>query len=316
MKIITFASQQPAQEQALWLASLQKLLPDENIILFEQLTPEQVEDVDIAIVANPKATDLIRLAQLPNLAWIQSLWAGVEKLATESSLQTIPIVRLVDDTLAKIMAEAVLAWTLYLHRNMPEYLQQQAKKQWLQLPYKAPTEQRITVLGTGELGMAAINSLVRANFTVSAWSRKPKSIANIKHFTDQEGLRAVLPQTDILISLLPLTSQTANLLSNNTLSLLPQGAKLINFSRGGIVNSDDLLALLNNGHLAHAVLDVFDVEPLPANSLLWSHEKITILPHISAPTQMASAALVVANNIKQYRLEGIIPTAVDKTCGY
>jgi glyoxylate/hydroxypyruvate reductase A len=199
---------------------------------------------------------------------------------------------------------------------MPEYLQQQAQKEWQQLSYKSAQEQRITVLGTGELGLSAINALVNARFNVNAWSRTEKNIDNVQCFFGEQGLAQVLVKTDILISLLPLTPQTKYILDIKTLSLIPKGGQIINFSRGAVINTEDLVTLLDNNHLKHAVLDVFEKEPLPLNNKLWTHDSITILPHISAPTQRDSAVNVVANNIQCYRRTGIVPVAIDNDRGY
>jgi glyoxylate/hydroxypyruvate reductase A len=310
---IAFISKMDNKQKNVWLECLHNHLPDENIILIEALSSAQLGKVKIAIVANPEPSDLTALV---NLVWVQSLWAGIENLAAEPELKNIPIVRLIDNELANIMSEAIIAWSLYLHRRMPEYLQQQKLKKWQQLTYKSAKEQRITVLGAGELGLAAIKSLLAFGFQVNAWSRTEKNINGINHFCGEQGLFQALSQTDILISLLPLTPQTRHLLDKTTLLLLPKGAQLINFSRGGVINHNDLVALLNSKHIKHAVLDVFEQEPLPISSKLWLHENITILPHISAPTQLQSASLAVANNIQQYRTQGIIAATVDKISGY
>ena len=126
----------------------------------------------------------------------------------------------------------------------------------------------------------------------------------------------MLSQTDILINLLPLTPQTHHLLDKTLLSELPNGAKLINFSRGGVIDTKALLVLLDNGHLSHAVLDVFEQEPLSSTDPIWSNPNITVLPHISAPTNIGTAAKVVADNIKNYRENNVIPKSVDIKVGY
>jgi glyoxylate/hydroxypyruvate reductase len=115
---------------------------------------------------------------------------------------------------------------------------------------------------------------------------------------------------------LPLTAETQNLLNGTRLARFKPTAALINFGRGAIVNASDLVAALDHGTLSHAVLDVFDVEPLPAESALWHHEKVTVLPHISAPTHQESAAKVVAQNIARYRANGEIPKTVNRKVGY
>lgn len=320
MASIVFIHTLEQNEGEKWLTRLSKLLPHESVFLPEKMTAEQREEVDIAIVANP---DVEELARFPNLVWVQSLWAGVEKMT--GSLKTlnatrkgpeIKLVRLIDPQLAQTMGEAVLAWTLYLHRNMPEYRQNQIEKHWQPFACPSAHEVRVSILGTGELGINAMQKLVAQGYQVNGWSRSKKTLNNVAHFHGEDGLMAMLQQTDILVCLLPLTPQTENLLNKQTFFHLPQGAKFINFARGKIANYTDLVTVLDEEHLSHAVLDVFEEEPLPTSSPLWGHSKITVLPHISATTNLDSASRIVAENILNYRHNGILPESVDLERGY
>ena len=313
MKIIVFISEIESELQDQWLASIKKQLINETILLPHQISESQAKSIDIAIVANPKPKDL---AKYPNLVWIQSLWAGVDQLIGAVLKKPIKLVRLVDPQLAQTMAESVFAWTLYLQRNMPEYARQQAGKQWKQLPCIMSKELRVSVLGAGALSLASLNALSKLEYQLSCWSRTPKQLNGIKSYSDFNGLQAMLRKTDILINLLPLTPQTHHLLNKELLSELPKGAKLINFSRGAVIDTKALLELLDIGHLSHAVLDVFEQEPLASSDPIWSNSKITVLPHISAPTNMHTASEVVANNIRAYREHDVIPKSVDIKVGY
>jgi len=313
MNSIVFISGSESATQLQWLVEIQKQLPHETILLPEHISDSQAKQIDIAIVANPNPKDL---AKFPNLIWIQSLWAGVEKLVTEVTDKAVKLVRLEDPTLANTMAESVLAWTLYLQRNMAEYAQQQANNQWQQLPSISSSELRVSVLGAGVLGIAALKALKKLDYQVNCWSRTPKQLDGINNYVGIEDLATMLSKTDILINLLPLTPDTYHLLNQNLLSKLPKGAKLINFSRGAVIDTKALLKLLEAGHIAHAVLDVFEQEPLAPKSAIWSHENITVLPHISAPTNMISASKVIAKNITNYRENNIMPKFVDIKQGY
>lgn len=313
MKIIAFISELDATAKSNWLAILQKQLPNEIVCLPEQINDAQAKTVDVAIVANP---DPKQLEQFPNLVWIHSVWAGVEKLLDSTLSTSIKLVRLIDPIMSQSMAESVLAWTLYLQRNMAEYGRQQQNRQWQQLPSIASGDLRVSVLGVGELGLAALQILGHLDYQLACWSRKPKQLAGIQHYSGHTELKVLLAKTDILISLLPLTAKTHHLLDETLLSELPQGAKIINFSRGAVIDTNALIKLLNNDHLAHAVLDVFEQEPLLENDPLWQHPKVTVLPHISAPTDLNSAASIVAENITRYRQSNIVPDCVDRKVGY
>jgi len=301
-------------EEALWLDALRRAMPEERILRLEEVAAP--DEVEIAIVANP---DPAVVRRFPALRWIQSLWAGVEKLVAEPAFASLPVVRMVDPQLARTMAEAVLAWTLYLHRDMPAYLAQQRARQWRQLPYVAPADRRIGLLGLGTLGEAAAQVLRQAGFRVQGWSRTPKRLdplLGVATFSGTDGLHEMVSRTDILVCLLPLTRQTRHLVDGPLLQRLPKHASVVNFGRGALIRTSDLLAALDAGRLAHAVLDVFDEEPLPEDSPLWLHPRVTVLPHISADTDPATASLIVARNVAQWRHSGAIPAAVDRVRGY
>ncbi|MCJ2055308.1 glyoxylate/hydroxypyruvate reductase A [Methylobacterium sp. J-048] len=301
----------PAQE-AEYLQILSAAMQGERLVPFHRMTEAERAAAQVAIVANP---DPAEVAALPGLVWVQSLWAGVEKLVGAFDRQ-LPIVRLVDREMARTMAEAVLAWTTYLQRDMPAYARQQRERVWKPHPYRKPADTTVGLLGLGALGTAAAERLTEAGFPVIGWSRTPKTVAGIETVHGADGLPAMLGRCDILVCLVPLTPETRGLVNARRLAALKPGAALINFARGPIVVTDDLIAALDAGHLSHAVLDVFDVEPLPAESPLWTHPGVTVLPHISGPTDMESAADTVAANLREYRRTGKPPQGVDAGRGY
>jgi len=310
---VPFIGGLPKKEQKQWQALLNHALPEEEIKLPDELSPSQRQASEIAIVANPNMQEL---QDYPNLKWVHSVWAGVEKMLKNTEKLPFKIVRLIDENLAETMAEAALAWTLYLHRDMPKYARQQQQKHWHQYPYHLACQRRVGILGLGELGRAAASRLLANDFQVFGWSRSEKQIPKITTYKGNDGLKTMLKQTDILICLLPLTPHTLGLLDETRLSQLPPNASLINFARGPIVKSDALLNLLDNQHLSHAVLDVFDEEPLSTSSPLWEHPRVTVLPHVAAPTDQVTAGQIVARNIRHYRQTGQLPPTVDIERGY
>ncbi len=320
MQPIVFLHNIDSEEEQLWLDNFKQQHVTENVFLAHQLTKEQIQQVEVAIVANP---DPSKLKDYPNLVWVQSLWAGVESIVSSfrqvNQLRVgddLKLVRLIDPQLASTMAEAVLAWTLYLHRQMPEYAQQQRDKQWRQLQCPSADKVRVSVLGTGELGQAAIQTLLRQGYQVNSWSRSSKNIDGVNNFSGSQQLPELLSQTDILVCLLPLTDETRGLLCKETFDALPKGAKVINFARGPVINHADLISALNEQQIAHAVLDVFETEPLPVTDKLWEHPQITLLPHISAMTNIETATAVVAKNITGYLQNKELPVTVDLERGY
>ncbi|MBL4907258.1 MAG: glyoxylate/hydroxypyruvate reductase A [Sneathiella sp.] len=312
-EVIPFVSQLELKEEQEWIEVLSRQLPKERIVGFSALTAADKKDAKIAIVANPNPDEI---SQLPNLVWIHSVWAGVERLVGELGDQPFGIVRLIDPELARTMAEAVLAWSLYLHRDMPAYARQQKNRQWKEIPYRSVSNRTVGILGLGELGTAAAQLLAGIGFKVIGWSRSQKQVDNVITKSGEDGLAETVSRSDILVSLLPLTDQTRGLIDKSVFDNLPDQAGLINFGRGPVVAIEDLVRALDQGRLSHAVLDVFEQEPLPTESALWDHDAITVLPHISAPTNMKTASEIVARNIVLYRQKGILPVTVSRKLGY
>ncbi|MFJ3054615.1 2-hydroxyacid dehydrogenase [Herbaspirillum sp. NPDC087042] len=310
---IPFVSQGDAASVATWLQALRSAMPDEELLAFSELNEVQRAQCRLAIVANP---DPAQLKLLPQLQWVHSVWAGVERLVADLGDSGLQLTRLVDPRLAATMAEAVLAWSLYLHRDMPAYARQQREARWDSLDYVLPEQRRIGLLGLGALGEAAAQALRQARFPVSGWSRSPRSVAGVQTYSGMEGLDQLLKESDILVCLLPLTEDTRGLLGAERLALLPAQAQLINFARGPIIDDAALRVALDAGQVRHAVLDVFAIEPLPSTAWQWSHPGVTVLPHCSAPTDCQTASAIVAANIAHYRNSGEIPANVDLKRGY
>jgi glyoxylate/hydroxypyruvate reductase A len=173
-------------------------------------------------------------------------------------------------------------------------------------------ERPVTVLGMGALGSACAAALRALNFPVTGWSRTPKP--GCLHGPD--GLRQALSTAQLLVLLLPKTPETENTLNAETLALLPRGAVILNPGRGALIDDEALLAALDSGHIGHATLDVFRVEPLPADHPYWTHPRVTVTPHIAADTRAFSAARVIAENIRRGEAGEPFLHLVDRARGY
>lgn len=310
---VLFVTRDGDPDAADWLDALRAAMPDITLMSFAEAPAEARQHCEVAVVA---VADTDKLAQLPALRWVQSLWAGVESLLACPALDDVAIVRLIDEGLSTTMAEAALAWTLYLHRDMPAYRAAQQRREWAPRPYTPAADKTVGVLGCGELGCAALARLHEAGFRTCGWSRSPKTLPHATHFAGAAALPAMLAQCDILISLLPNTRETDRLLNKVTLASLPTGAGLINFGRANVIDDKALLDALDSGQIGHAVLDVFREEPLPPTSAYWTHPAVTVLPHISAPTPLGTAARRAANNVTQFLQHGTLPNSVDRQRGY
>lgn len=295
------------------LDALRNELPDADVVEHADIPTQRLSEATVAVVDGPSAE---QLATLQNLELVQSTWAGVEAI-----LPVVPdgvaVARMVDPQLALTMAEAVLAWTLYLHRDMPRYAAQQRRGEWVEHPPVRASQRRVGILGLGALGQVAATALVARQFDVAGWSRSAKSIDGVESFHGDAGLVGLLEQSDIVVNLLPDTADTVGLLDAEAFARMPTGSSIINFGRGPTVDDDALLAALD-GHIDHAVLDVFVTEPLADDHPYWDHPRVTVLPHISGPTCVDTAVVIAAENVRRFLATGDLPTdaIVDRARGY
>jgi glyoxylate/hydroxypyruvate reductase len=275
--------------------------------------------VEAAVVANPAPGTL---AGLPGLRLIQSLWAGVDRLLDDATLPAgVPVARMVDPAMGAAMAETALWATLSLHRGFFAYARRQQAGCWRTHAQRRAGQVRVGVLGLGGMGRTVAERLVAAGYPVTAWVRQPRAAgspppAGVTLQSGDAGLAALLPATDVLINLLPLTDATRGLLDARLFAALPPAASVVNLGRGAHVVDDELLAALDSGRLRHAVLDVFHTEPLPPGHRFWTHPRVTVLPHAAAFTDPDSAAAVVAGNLRALRDGQPLAHLVDRRRGY
>jgi glyoxylate/hydroxypyruvate reductase len=302
LNVLFASSIEPAER---WLPLLERELPQDRILL------EPRADIEVALVgAPPKGT----FARLPRLRLVQSLWMGVENLLADPELPAgVPLARMVDPGMVAAMSETVIAHVLDWHRKFWSYRQRQAQKQWKRHRQYMAQDRTIGILGLGELGGDAAKKLLALGFKVCGWSRRPKTLGGVHCSTD---LDEVLARSDAVVCLLPLTPQTRGVLNSAALAKMPKGGCLINVARGAHVVEADLLAALDAGHLARAYLDVFEAEPLPADSPLWAHPGIALTPHIAALTEPRTAVATIVENLARLRRGEAPLHLVDRAAGY
>jgi glyoxylate/hydroxypyruvate reductase A len=296
-----------------WRDALLALEPGLDIRMF----PDAGDPAAIEAAVVWTSHDMAELRRYPNLRLIVSMGAGVDHLMRPPGPPPgVPVARLVDTRLTQGMTEWVLLNVLRFHRQDPEYRAQQAQHLWRELPAPDTAARRIGMLGLGELGRDAATRLRQLGFPVMGWSRRPKSVPGVECFHGDAGLAAMLPQSDILVCLLPLTPETRGLLKAERFGLLPRDAFLLNAARGGHLVQDDLLAALDSGQLAGAALDVTDPEPLPPEHPFWADRRIILTPHAASITIPASAAPQVVENIRRLRSGQPHLNLVDFAAGY
>jgi glyoxylate/hydroxypyruvate reductase len=313
---IAFDARLDGAERADWWRALTDALPDDELIdpVVDGTASARWREADIAVVANPLPG---RLAGCMQLRLVQSLWAGVDRLLADATLPSgVPIARMVDPMMNRAMAETATWAVLSLHRHAFDYAAQQRRTQWRPLPQKRADEVAVLVLGLGEMGRTTALQLAALGYRVSGWSARARPVDGVATSAGWATLPTALGAADIVVNLLPLTDDTRGLFDRVRLAQMRTGASLVNLARGAHVVEKDLLAALNAGRLAHAVLDVFDTEPLPATHVFWFHPHITVWPHAAAQTDLRSAAAVVAANVEAVRRGEPAAHRVDRARGY
>jgi glyoxylate/hydroxypyruvate reductase A len=262
------------------------------------------------------------LKDLPNLRVILSLGAGVDHLFTDPALPDRPIARVVDPDLTNRMSEWVVMHALVHLRQLRRYEQQQSERVWADNDQQPKASDiQIGVLGLGVMGKDAVSKLKALGFKVAGWSASPKSLPDVACFSGADGLKLLLTQTDMLVVLLPLTEATRGIINASLLSQLRQGGPLggpilIKAGRGGLQVEADILAALDSGALKGASLDVFEREPLPKDSRLWSHPAVYVSPHNAAISSPQAIAALVARQIEADERGEPLDHVVDRRRGY
>ena len=278
--------------------------------LSEKLTPSEVDYIIYA--PNSSIKDF---SVFTNLKAVLNLWAGVEDVVNNKTLK-VPLARMVDEGLTQGMKEWVLGHVMRYHLGIDLHIfgQDGQWRDWSAPPLAS--QRKVTILGLGALGAECANALAKVGFNVRGWSLTEKSISNVICHHGFKGLQKLLFGSEIIILLLPSTAATENIINTKTISYLSKNAVIINPGRGTLIDETALLKSLDDGKLAHATLDVFRQEPLPADHLFWQHPKITVTPHIASETRPTTASQVIATNIDRFEKGKPLLYQVNFEAGY
>lgn len=292
-----------------WLAGLRAALPQAQVELWQA----GASPADYAVVWAPPQQFF---DEQPQLKAVFAIGAGVDALLKLRLPASASFVRLDDAGMAVQMAEYVCHAVIRHFRELDLYAADISQCRWSVRPSRKRADFPVGVMGLGVLGQRVAHALTQFEFPVNGWSRTAKSLDGVRGFAGAQQLDAFLAASRILVNLLPLTVETQGIMNRHTLSRLQPGGFVINVARGAHLVDEDLLALLDSGHLAGATLDVFHTEPLPLTHPFWRHPRITITPHTSARTLREISIAQIAGKLAALARGEPVAGMVDVARGY
>jgi glyoxylate/hydroxypyruvate reductase A len=297
---------------AIWLDRFAKAMPDHDVKVWNPDEPNV--HADYAIVWRPPEAFFRHVS---GLKAIFNLGAGVDGLMALSSLpRDVPLVRLEDAGMATQIAEYVAHGLSQVSREFDVYQSLQQSCTWKTRPAISYQDWPVGVMGLGVIGRRVAQTIAALGYPVAGWARSPRQLNNIDTYSGPQGFRDFLARTRVLVNVLPLTPETENLIDREVLAQLRPEAYLINVARGAHVVDEDLLAMLDEGSLKGALLDVFRQEPLPASHAYWSHPKVRITPHISGITLASETVAQISGKLDRLGRGQAITGLVSGTAGY
>ena len=311
MALLIYGLDQRIGNAKAWRDTFAEKLPDLEL----RVWPDAGEAADIEYLAF-MAPDFDVLPAFPNLKAMFSRSAGVEAFVDHPKLPKVPLGKMEPPGGDPMMTEYVVMHVLRFHRDMPGYQEAQANREWRRTRIVRPEERRVGFLGYGMMAKAPALVLKSLGFPVSAWVRSPREQGEVPIFHGRDQLERFLNQTDIAVCLLPLTRETEGIFCARTFAMMPRGAMLVNVGRGKHVVEADLIRALDSGQLSYAALDALWPEPLPTDSPLWLHPKITVMPHVARRPTVPQLVTEIAANIRSLQAGGGLLQAIDVAMGY
>lgn len=280
------------------------------------MRPEDVDPAEVdylVFAANGTVKDF---APYTRIKAILNLWAGVEAVLRLNPPADVPLVRMVEDGLTLGMIDYVVGHVMRHHIDIDRFIGAEPIAEWEVTFPPLARDRGVTVLGLGALGAACAERLALNGFDVTGWSRTQKDVPGVTCLSGPDGLDAAVSRAEILVLLLPHTPDTERLLDARLIGMLPRDACLVNAGRGPLIDHEALLAALDAGHVRHATMDVFDVEPLPADHRYWRHPRVTVTPHIASVTRPETASEALIRQIARGERGEPFEHVVDRERGY
>lgn len=292
----------------------QALLAAAGVSVDAGYDPDQFSSGYDALLAQPDlaARYLENGGQVP---WVQSTWAGVDALVGAARSAGVTVTGL-KNIFGPQMAEYVFAFLLSESRSLAFFRTQQDAVSWSPRPPKSLAGKTMSVLGTGTIGAHVAGVAKSFGMETRGVSRSGRLVENFDTVGRADEILNTLAGTDVLINTLPGTEQTRGILNGALMGVLSADATLFNLGRGNALCEGELRAWLESHERASAVLDVFAVEPLPADHWLWKHPQVSITPHVSAVSFPEDVVRVFMENLQRRRVGNKLAHVVDLKLGY
>lgn len=283
---------------------------------------------------NPEAADLAKDAEIivtwwsnfqpalidsPRLRWVHTLSAGIDGFLLPPVLEGKVLLTNSRGIHGIPISEHVFAMMLSFSRGLNQFRKHQDEKKWTRVKLSELRGKTLGIVGMGSIGSEIARLGTAFGMRVLGVKRSPgPPPEDVNRVVGLEGLEMVLKESDYLVIALPLTAETKGLIGARQLELMKPDAFLINIARGEIVDERALAAVLKKGVIAGAGLDVFETEPLPADSPLWQLDNCIITPHCAAlsPQYMTRATDLFCRNLDAFLKGEPMPTLVDSKRGY
>lgn len=312
--LIYYQNEQRAEEVRAIVAERFPQLPIEAVS-----TPEQAEarigQVDvIAGWGFPPAL----LAKASKLRWFHKFAAGVDDIILAGTLPEQAVLTRTDGRVfGGRMAEYVITYILAHTQDIPRILQQQADRVWQPFLTHTVAGKTLGIAGVGDIGQEIVRRAAALDMRVVGWRRSPEDVEGVERvYAGAEQFHPFLAECDFIVVVLPLTPGTKGLFDHAAFSAMRDGVYLINVGRGPIVQEQALIHALKSGKVAGATLDVFDVEPLPANHPFWHMDNVIVTPHMSGPTVAAEVCAPFLDNMERFLAGEPLLKQVDPQRGY
>lgn len=305
------------------------LIYDPECEMYERIISKQLPDLEIFSASDPVVAsegiqnveiilswkipdDLLKRAK--NLRWFASTGAGNEHLVNNPQLSEAVILTK-PTCYGEMMSEYVFTYILYFSQNLNKHLDNQKRKIWGRRKPMRLNGKIMGIIGLGSIGKEIAKQGKLFGMSMLGVKRNPESVENVDRVFGPQDLNEMIPQVDYLVAVLPLTSETYHMLGEREFSLMKTGSIFLNIGRGKTVDEKALIRMLKRGEM-RAVLDVFEIEPLPAESELWGMENVIITPHTSGMTPIEEVCEEFIVNYMRWKQGKMMQGLVDRRKGY